>query len=142
MALRYPLWFLGECLDEERGRTQLGHLASRALDLGLKRTDSTRGHVFQALGAAQGFFDEYPKHKLTISRASPSEPYKPKGPVLSDWKRFLTTKKGEYGQARLGFQYNYNTLKGYLTPQYGGHRTGGGGGDNEFEIVLRLLAGF
>jgi len=74
--------------------------------------------------------------------ASPSEPYKPKGPVLSDWKRFLTTKKGEYGQARLGFQYNYNTLKGYLTPQYGGHRTGGGGGDNEFEIVLRLLAGF
>jgi len=42
----------------------------------------------------------------------------------------------------LGFTYNYDTLRGYLTPKYGGTRQGGGGGDNEFEIVLRLMADF
>jgi hypothetical protein len=127
-------------LTEERNRTSLGHLSSRALDLGIRKTDSTRGHLFQAIGAVQQFLIAYPQHKATINTASKIDPYKPTGQVLDDWKTFLKAHAGSYGNAKFG--YNYNTLKGYLTKKYAGNRTGGGGGDNEFEISMRLCAAF
>jgi hypothetical protein len=68
------------------------------------------------------------------------EPYKPKGQFLKDWREFIGKRRAQYG--RKSFGYNYDTLKGYLTRKYGGRRRGGGGGDNEFEIVIRLLAEF
>jgi hypothetical protein len=52
----------------------------------------------------------------------------------------LATRSGTYGRASFG--YNYDTLRGYLTPGAGGSRTGGGGGDDEFKRVLRLMAEF
>lgn len=140
MALKSPLWLLGKALVEERNRTILGHLSSKALDLGLRKTDSTRGHMFQAIGAVQKFLERFPQHKDTISAASPLEPYKPNRQILTDWKNFIQRHDGSYGHAR--FDYNYDTLKGYLTLKYGGTRRGGGGGDNEFEISLKLCAHF
>ena len=140
MALKGPLWLLGRALDEERNRSTLGHLSARALDLGLQKTDSTRGHLFQAAGAVQRFLEAHHEHVGTIGAASPLEPYKPAGQVLDDWKAFLDESAGSYGQGKFG--YNYDTLKGYLTPKYGGTCTGGGGGDNEFEICMRLTAAF
>ena len=140
MALKGPLWLLGRALVEERNRTPLGHLSARALDLGLRKRDSTRGHLFQAAGAVQRFLEAHPEHVAVIQAASPLEPYKPVGQVLADWTAFIAEHDGTYGQRR--FNYNYDTLKGYLTPKYGGTRIGGGGGDNEFEICLRLGAAF
>lgn len=140
MAIKGPLWFLAQALNEERARTPLAYLAGRALDLGLKKTDATRGHLFQAIGATQRFFQQHPHHLAGIKAASPVQPLKPAGAVLSDWKKFIAANNGTYEKPSFG--YNYTTLKGYLTPKYGGRRAGGGGGDNEFEICLRLLAEF
>lgn len=110
------------------------------LDLGLRKTDATRGHVFQAAGAVQQFLIAHPNHVATIAAASQIEPYKAKGVVLNDWLQFMAAQSGAYGRSQFG--YNYNTLKGYLTNKYGGTRKGGGGGDNEFEICMRLIAAF
>ena len=140
MALKGPLWLLGRALEEERNRSILCHLSARALDLGLRKTDSTRGHVFQAAGAVQNFLEAHPEHVATIDAASPVEPYKLAGDVLDDWKAFLAGCAGTYGRGQFG--YNYDTLKGYLTRKYGGTRRGGGGGNNEFEICMRLGAAF
>jgi len=140
MALKGPLSLMARCLEEERRRGKLTFLAARALDLGLRRTESTRGHIFQAVGAVQNFFEKHPEHRATISATSPVDPYKPSGQLLEDWKVFIRTHSRRYG--RKSFGYDYGTLKGYLTPKYGGRRRGGGGGDNEFEITLRLLAEF
>ena len=140
MALKGPLWLLGLALVEERNRSTLGHLSARALDLGLRKTHSTRGHLFQAAGAVQGFLEAHPEHVATIKAASPLEPYKPAEQVLDDWKAFLDEHAGPYGHRRFG--YDYDTLKRFLTPKYSGVRTGGGGGDNEFEICMRLSAAF
>jgi hypothetical protein len=140
MALKGPLWLMARCLEEERARGRLGHLASRALDLGLRKAESTRGHVFQATGAVQEFLIEHPEHKATIRRSPALDPHKPRGKVLRDWAAFIRGHPGAYGRGSFG--YDYDTLRGYLTKKYGGRRTGGGGGDNEFEIVLRLVAEF
>jgi hypothetical protein len=140
MPLKGPLWLMGKCLEEERRRGKLTDLAAKALDLGVRRTESTRGHVFQACGAVQQFLREHPRHRAAIKVASPTEPFKPSGQLLRDWKSFIKSRSGSY--ERESFSYDYDTLKGYLTPKYGGKRRGGGGGDNEFEIVMRLLADF
>ena len=140
MALKGPLWLLGRALVEERNRSTLSYLSGRALDLGLRRAESTRGHLFQAAGAVQRFLEAHQEHVTTIVAASPLEPYKPTGQMLDDWIAFLAEREGSYGHRR--FAYNYDTLRGYLTPKYGGTRTGGGGGDNEFEICMRLSAAF
>jgi hypothetical protein len=137
MALKAPLWMMGKCLDEERKRSKFSYLASRILDLGLKGKDRARGHIFQAWGAVQQFLEEYPQHKATIKNASAVDPFAPSGLILHDWMAFFARQPtGAYGR----FGYNWDTLKGYLTPKYGGSRSGGGGGDNEFEIVLRVAA--
>lgn len=138
MALKGPLWLLGKCLEEERKRTKLKALASRVLDLGLLRSESTRGHVLQASGAVQKFLISHRHHIRTIKASSARRPFKPTGQILDDWKSFLRKNSGSYGRA--DFRYNYTTLKGYLTPKYAGKRVGGGGGNNEFELAMRLIA--
>lgn len=60
--------------------------------------------------------------------------------MLADWRQWFSAQTGMYG--RQSFGYNYDTLRGYLTARYGGTRTGGGGGNNELEIALRLVARF
>ena len=140
MALKGPLWLLGKAIVEERNNTPLGHLSSRALDLGLRKTHKTRGHMFQAIDGVQNFLSDHPQHKAIVREANPLDPYKPSGQMLVDWIAFLQKHEGLYGHQR--FNYNYDILRRYLTPKYGGNREGGGGGDNEFEIALRLCASF
>ena len=140
MALKGHLWFLAKCLNEERTRTPETWTASRLLDLGLGRIDKTRGHVFQAVGALQNFYQDHPAIAGNARHAPPTEPYAFPANEQAIWCQWFATKSGPFGQPRFG--YNYDTLDGYLTQRYGGRRTGGGGGDNEFELVARMLAKF
>lgn len=139
MPLKSREWFFGCCYKEVKKFSTLAYLANRALELGFGK-EKTQGHILQACGAVQIFFQQYPNHKKVVSQASPFYPYKLKGRILNDWLTFLTSKNGPYGPKKFG--YKWDTLKTYLTTKYGGRTTGGGGGDNEFEIVLRLLADF
>jgi hypothetical protein len=138
--LKGPLFLLGRCLLQERNNGPYRVLARRCLDLGLLKTDSTRGHVFQATGAAQRFLLKYPHHRSIVNASPKSKPYKPTGQVLADWRAFLANASADDYGTHLGFAYNFQTLKGYLTPKYGGLPKSGGGGDNEFEIAMRLVA--
>ena len=140
MGLKSPLWYLSSALSEERKRSKLSHLGSRALDLGLGKVEKTRGHVFQSIGAVQQFYDAFPAHKVAAKAASPFEGYKPSGQFKSDWNQFILARNGAYGRALFG--YDYTKLKNIITPKYGGTRTGGGGADNELELAFRLVAEF
>jgi len=140
MALKGRNWFFGKCLIEERSRTQLSFLSGKALDLGLSGREHTQGHIAQACGAVQVFLNEFPNHKRILRAENPVNPYKLQGSMLRDWIHFSTRNAGNYGKRTFG--YNWDTLKSCLTRKYGGNCRGGGGGDNEFEIVLRLMAEF
>lgn len=142
MGLKSKEWFLGKCLDEERGTTRLGYLSRRVLDLGLKRTAKTAGHILQSCGATQQFLTKYPQHKRSIRAAPALEPYPldRNTKMLRDWLKFIRAQRHNYGHPRFG--YSWDTLRTYLTKRYGGKHAGGGGGDSLFEMVLRLTAEF
>jgi hypothetical protein len=140
MALKGRDWFFGKCLIEERKITKFAYLSADVLRLGLLGTEHTQGHISQACGATQMFLSRFPNHKSTISRQSSVDPYRLEGDVLRDWVSFLSGKSGSYGQKR--FCYSWDHLKNCLTRQYGGRCSGGGGGDHEFKIVLRLMVKF
>lgn len=139
MGLRSREWFFGRCYKEVKKLGPLAYLANKALELGFGK-ENTQGHILQACGAIQMFFQQYPHHKNAVSQASPFHPYALTGQISKDWLTFFGSKKGKYGQRKFG--YNWDALRTYLTNKYGGRTTGGGGGDNEFEIVIRLLADF
>jgi hypothetical protein len=114
-------------------------LAGKALDLGLIKKDSTRGHLFQAIGAAQSFFADHPEAQAHIALAPVDDtPWHLEGADLEAWLEWFAPKEGTYGHH--SFAYDYNVLYRVLTRKYGGRTTGGGGADNEFEIALRLVA--
>ena len=140
MALKSRNWFFGKCLSEERNRTKLSYLSAKALNLGLCGKENTQGHVLQACGATQIFLSDFSNHKRNIRRTSPTEPFKLRNNVRRDWLQFLSRKNDYYGKRT--FNYNWDTLKSCLTRKYGGNCTGGGGADNELEIVMRLMAEF
>jgi len=142
MALKSKDWFLGRCLVEERARSKYCYLGARALDLGLRRSGKTAGHIMQACGAAQKFLEEHPEHIGTIAGSDPLEGFDLRGSpqILRDWRQFFANKTGGYGRA--SFHYNWDSLSTYLTRSLGGVHVGGGGGDSLFEIVLRLVAEF
>ena len=139
-ALRGWHWFLGRCLVQERKKTPLARLATRALNHSLLREAETSGHILQACGGVQRFLAKHPDHKRAIRRAPASRPFDPRGAMLKDWCTFVASVPGQFG--RRAFGYNMATLRGYLTPRRGGTRRRGGGGDYEFKIVLRLMATF
>jgi hypothetical protein len=139
MALKGHNWFLYEVLKIERAGGPMAATARRLLDLGLGGKDGTRGHVFQAIGGVQVFFQKYPAHKVAIANAPPG-PFIPTGQILDDWKAFLGSRKPGAGTPRFG--YSFDTLRRHLRPKFGGKRPKGGGGDNEFHLVLRLGATF
>lgn len=142
MGLKSKEWFLGKCLEEERGTTRLGYLSCRILDLGLRRTAKTAGHILQSCGATQKFLQEYPLHKRSICAASPLEPYRldQNTQMLRDWLKFFKSQPRKYGHPRFG--YTWDSLRTYLTKRCGGNHVGGGGGDSLFLMVLRLMAEF
>ena len=140
MGLKSREWFFGECYKEVRKTTKLKALADKALQLGFKK-EMTGGHILQTCGAAQLFLQKHPEHKPTI-RNSAKEPYRLQGRVLEDWLDFLESKEGKATYGQKEFQYNWRSLRTYLTPKYGGNHKGGGGGNDKLEIVLRLMAEF
>lgn len=140
MALKSEKWFFKKCLAEERSRSRLTYLASRALDLGLGG-ENTSGHVRQAVGAAQEFLAANPALRARIRAADPCQPLDlAAAGVLGPWTTFFGLRTGAYGKRAFG--YSWDTLGGYLTGRYGGRCIGGGGGDNEFHIILRLTADY
>ena len=142
MALKGKEWFYKQCLREVKQYTSLAHLAWDILEKGIGQKDSTRGHVTQAIGATQEFLATFPDHVKTIRSADPTKPLDlPKHKsILKDWKQWFSKRNGKFGRASFG--YNYDTLRGYLTPTLGGNRRGGGGGDDEYKRVMRLMAEF
>lgn len=62
--------------------------------------------------------------------------------MLKDWLNFLASKQGQSKYGRKEFQYNWDSLRTYLTPKYGGVHKGGGGGNDKLDLVLRLVAAF
>jgi len=95
----------------------------------------------QLLGAT-AFFVDSPSHISTVKAADPTKPYDIAGDkkLRKDWTTWISGKGNDFGRSSFG--YNYTTLKNYLTPSLGGTRFGGGGGDDEFKRVLRLLVEF
>ena len=143
MGLKGHRWFMGRCLREERSRTALSHLASKALDFGLLATDSTQSHIFQACGSTQSFLIANPQYRRGIRQSSPVRPYRMTGQMYRDWLSFFSAKSGKYGPR--GSNYSWDVQRNVLTPYYTqgpGIPSGGGAGDNEFQIVLRLVAEF
>jgi hypothetical protein len=140
-AIKGERWFLGRCYKEVRKLSKLAYLANEALEFAFGKV-KTQGHIKQAVGAVQAFLQRHGQYKSAIINSSPLEPYNLAANntrACNAWKKFLQARSGKYGPRK---QYDWNTLKGYLTQKYGGTRTGGGGGDYEFEIVLRLVAEF
>ncbi len=136
MALRGTTWFYGECRRLENSGSPLAPLAAQALDLGVGGIHRTRGHMNHAIGAAQRFFQQYPQHRAAVATAATDRPFSlATSDLLNDWLTLISNSDGRFGS-----EYNWDTLKSYLTPKYGGIRTGGGGGDNELEIAMRLAA--
>jgi hypothetical protein len=142
MALKSKEWFYKQCLHEVKDFSPFAHLCWDILEKGMGQKDSTRGHVTQAIGATQRFLEKYENWQETIRRADPTEPFNiasnPK--MLSDWKSWLSSKNGTNGRKAFGFKYG--TLKRILTPALGGKCRGGGGGNDEFKRVLRLVVVF
>lgn len=137
MAVKGSRRLLRECYKQVRQMTDLAPLSHRALELGLGG-ENTAGHLHHAFGAVQVFFDRYPQHKQTIAAASPLQPYRLTEEIQEDWIAFLDEKHGDFGSG--DYRYNWDKLRRVLTPRCGGTRDGGGGGDNELEIALRLTA--
>jgi hypothetical protein len=141
MGLKSREWFFGECYKQIQNKTTLAPLADRALELGFKR-EMTGGHILQACGATQLFLQKHAHYIPTIRRTSRKAPYKLNGQILEDWLDFFGSKDGKARYGQKEFQYNWRSLRTYLTEKYGGNHKGGGGGNDKLEIVLRLMAEF
>jgi len=142
MALKSKEWFYKQCLREVKQHGRFCHLCWNILEKGIGQSDSTRGHVTQAIGACQQFLSEYPDHRATIRAADATLPFDVPShrPIQNTLRQWLAGQNGPYGRQTFG--YNYDTLKNILTMTLGGTRGGGGGGDDEFKRVLRLMAEF
>jgi hypothetical protein len=142
MGLKSKEWFYKHCLREAKGYTAFAHLSWDLLEKGIGQKDSTRGHVTQAIGAVQQFLDDHAQHVQIIKDSSSTEPFDLRShkKMHSDWCSWLAARSGTYG--RPAFGYDFDTLKNYLTPNLGGARTGGGGGDDELKRVFRLVPEF
>ncbi len=140
LALKSRQWFQDKCHNEVRYDRSLADLANRAMELGPGNVDNTTGHILQAVGAVQEFFEAHPEHLKPVQGSDPKIPFALQGQILEDWLEFFAPRHGKYGRGEFG--YNWDTLRNILTRKYGGKTTGGGGGDNEFEIAFRLIASF
>ncbi len=142
MALRSKEWFYKQCLREVKQHGRFCHLCWDILEKGIGQTNSTRGHVTQAIGVCQEFLGAHPNVIATIQAADPTAPFDvPHNPqvrnALTTW---LANCQGPFGRSSFG--YDYDTFKNIVTPSLGGTRHGGGGGDDEFKRVLRLMVEF
>src|SRR5437867_5255948 len=75
MALKSKEWFYKQCLLEVKGWSRLAHLSWDILEKGIGQRDQTRGHVTQAIGAAQKFLEDYPQYIEDIRNTDPTRPF-------------------------------------------------------------------
>jgi len=142
MALKSKEWFYKQCLAEIKNHTPNCHMAWVVVEKGVGQSDGTRGHVAQAVGVSQQFLQTHPQHIDRIKSADPTKPYDVAndGGLQNDLKTWIGGQSGTYGRAAYG--YDYDSFKKNTTATLGGTRTGGGGADDEFKRVLRLMAEF
>ena len=142
MALKSKEWFYKNCLRHVKQYSPLAYLCWDILEKGIGQKDSTRGHVTQAIGVAQEFLREFPQYTSIVRSSDPTKPFDiaSHNEMLNEFKVWLKTKKGPYGRSSFG--YDYDTVKRILTRRLGGRTEGGGGGDDEFKRVLRLIVEF
>ncbi|MEX2120649.1 MAG: hypothetical protein WD847_13735 [Pirellulales bacterium] len=142
MALKGKEWFYKRCLQEVERHGRFCHLCWDILKKGIGQSDSTRGHVTQAIGVSQEFLGTHSDLVTIIQAADPTRPFDvPGNPRVQEALRaWLEPRNGLFG--RQSFGYNYDTFKNIVTRALGGTRRGGGGGDDEFKRVLRLMAEF
>lgn len=97
------------------------------------------GHLKQGYYAVQRFLQEHPEYIEYIKNEETITAFDPQSSshLLADWVPFLQSHQAETDES---FDYSFHTLIGYLTPQYGGIRTGGGGGDYPFKLVWPFVA--
>lgn len=140
MALKSKEWFYKQCLSEIKTHTPNSHMAWAVVEKGIGQSDGTRGHVTQAVGVAQQFLQTHPEHIATIRSTDPTKPYDvTSDPALqNDLRTWIAEQSGPLGRAAYG--YDYDKFKRNTTATLGGTRTGGGGADDEFKRVLRLMA--
>jgi hypothetical protein len=144
MALKSKEWFYKQCIIEVDRGSSLQDLCWDIMRKGIGQIEGTRGHVTQAIGATQKFLAEHPHHVPTISASSRTDPFDLLNDpaILQDWVAWFGNQTGQYG--RKAFGYNYDTLYRVLTDNLGGEvdHNAGGGADDEFRRVLRLMAEF
>lgn len=105
--------------------------------------NNNSGKVKQAFYGVQRFLQEYPQHIPFVSGLPAGAWFEvASSPLNDDWVTFLS----DFGdEASSPYSYSIPTLIRYLTPNSGGTRTGGGGGDNElkrvWQAVGRMMAG-
>lgn len=140
MALKSKEWFYKQCLAEIKNHTPNSHMAWVVVEKGVGQSDGTRGHVTQAVGVAQQFLETYPQHINSIKSADPTKPYDVtnNAALQNDLKTWIAGQSGTFGRSAYG--YDYDSFKRNTTATLGGTRTGGGGADDEFKRVLRLMA--
>lgn len=142
MALKGKEAFYKWCLAEVKKHGRFSHLAWGILEKGVGQQDGTRGHVTHAIGVCQVLLTDHPGLIVELQAADPTRPFDVAAnpnfqTTLRDW---IAPKAGAFGRAAFG--YNYSTCKRNTTATLGGTRVGGGGGDDEFKKVLRLMAEF
>src|SRR2546421_9111362 len=98
MPIRSKEWFYKQCLHEAKNYTPFAHLAWDLLEKGVGQQNSTRGHVYQPIGALQGFFKDFPHHRATVRLADRTRPFDLRGnpQVLRDWVHWFSTQHGTY----------------------------------------------
>jgi hypothetical protein len=95
------------------------------------------GHLKQGYYAAQRFLQENRHFIEPISRSPLQRPFDFDQTLLDSWQTFLQQFGSESDQS---YGYDFDILRGILTPLYGGRRIGGGGGDYPFKLVWPILA--
>ena len=95
--------------------------------------NNNTGKVRQAFFGIQRFLQEYPVHRDYVAGLPDDEWFDVSAnSMLQDWRNFLRDYNAEVNP---DYRYSIPTLIRYLTPNSGGTRTGGGGGDNELKRV-------
>ena len=142
MALKSKEWFYKQCLHEVAQHDRFCHLCWDILEKGIGQTNRTRGHVTQAIGVSQMFLAAHPTLVGTIKTADPTHPFdiSHNTEICDALRTWLVSHTGPFGRRTFG--YDYDTFKNIVTPSLGGTRHGGGGGNDEFKRVLRLMAEF
>jgi hypothetical protein len=60
--------------------------------------------------------------------------------LRNDLTTWIANQNGSFGRATYPYGYSYDSFKKNTTATLGGTRTGGGGADDEFKRVIRLMA--